>query len=403
MSPDQADSPRKVATDPGRTSHAICTHVTSNEGALYTRLATRVAENGIASISPHQIHRWRMAGLLPGARRVSLGRGRGFQFDVAPGTYEQLVALCRFRTVTKSSHRLRILLWLEGWPVDQEAVRLSLLTCLPNLGTERRSEAFLDRLSTCAVEAGPRLARRLLLGRIGSTLSADGADVALQMAFGFTRDISPEQASTLESVIGLRTHARNDSLAEAPPWLTGELAAHLTRLARAFSIQKLRESVNSATPAELARARPFARALAIDFPDISRASDLQYGRNFAGWRLLQRLRLRPETALSLSIFLGRLGLTGAMDELSVGVAGGREITRTFLALGEYYVAHHPEQRTEIRARGINALVARREITPLSAVEQAQALAAVGLAGSTASYAEGAKEGPYAAGEAPRSD
>lgn len=168
MSPDQADSPRKVATNPGRTSDAICTHVTSNEGALYTRLAIRVAENGIASISPDQIHRWRMAGLLPCARRVSLGRGRGFQFDVALGTYEQLVALCRFRTVIKSSHRLRILLWLEGWPVDQEAVRGSLLRCLPSVGTTRRSEAMLDRLSGYAVEAGPRLARRLLLGESGT-------------------------------------------------------------------------------------------------------------------------------------------------------------------------------------------------------------------------------------------
>lgn len=375
MSPDQADSPRKVTTGPGRTSHAICTHVTSNEGALYKRLAIRVAENGIASISPHQIHRWRMAGLLPGARRVSLGRGRGFQFDVAPGTYEQLVALCRFRTVTKSSHRLRILLWLEGWPVDQEAVRGSLLRCLPRVGTKRRSEAILDQLSALAAKSGPPLARRLLLGRIGNTLSADGADVALQMAFGLTRCISAEQATYLESVTGLRPHARSDTLAGAGPWLTGETSRVLTRLARAWSIRTMRDFVRHATSDERERARPFARALAIDFPAISRANDVTFGRNFAGWRLFRGLRFRPEVALALAIFFGRMGMTRAMGELSAAISEGREITRTMIALGEWYAAHHPEQRAAIRARGINALVARGEISPLSAGEQAQALAA----------------------------
>lgn len=373
--PDQADSPRKVATDPGANSHAICTYVTSNEGALYSCLASRVAQNGIASISADQIHRSVMAGLLPSAGRVSLGRGRGFRFELAPGTYEQLLALCRFRRVTKSADRLRMLLWLEGWPVDQEAVRRSVLARLPNLGTARGNEAMLDRLSRHAAEAGPRLARRLLLGRIGRTSSGDGADVALQMAFGLARGISPEQAIALESVTGVRTHARSDRVAGAAPWLTGETSRDLTRLARAWSIGKMRELMSLATSDELERARPFARALAIDFPAISRANDLTFGRNFAGWRLFRGLRFRPEVALALAVFFGRMGMTRSMSELSAAIAEGREITRTMIALGEYYVAQRPEQRSEIRALGIDALAARGEITPLSADEQAEAMAA----------------------------
>ena len=374
MSPDQADSPRKVATAPGRKSHAIRTHVTPDEGGLYARLASRVVDSGVAPVSPDQIHRWVMAGLLPRSQRLSQGRGRGFRFDMAPGTYEQLCALCRLRAVTKSSDGLRILLWLEGWPVDQEAARDSVLARFPSPARQRRSESMLDRLSRQAAEAGPRLARRLLLGRIGRTVSADGADLALQMAFGFTRSVSPAQAIELESVTGLRPRARGDTVAGAAPWLTGETSRDLTRLARAWSIRKVRDCVSQATSDELDRARPFARALAIDFPAISRANEVAFGRNFAGWRLFRGLRYRPEFALALAVFFGRMGLTQAMDNLSVAVAEGREITRKMAAFGEYYVAHHPEQRAEIRARGFRALMARGAVSPLSADEQAQALA-----------------------------
>lgn len=93
---------------------------------------------------------------------------------------------------------------------------------------------------------------------------------------------------------------------------------------------------------------------------LSRASDIALGRNFSGWRLFHGLRIRPEVAVALAIFFDRLGMAQTMDELSAVAAEGRKLTRTMIALGEYYVACHPEQRTEIRKRGINALAAGGE-------------------------------------------
>lgn len=73
--------------------------------------------------SSAQVHKWRTDGLLPPTdAQVSAGR-RGFATVRASGVEEQLLALCDFRSETRSWNLLAILLWVDSWPIAIERLR----------------------------------------------------------------------------------------------------------------------------------------------------------------------------------------------------------------------------------------------------------------------------------------
>ena len=93
------------------------------EAPVYRELADVAHAAGHVDVSPAQVHKWRMDGLLPPTgEQVSVGR-RGFATVRASRVEEQLLALCDFRSETNPWNLLAILLWVDSWPIAIERLR----------------------------------------------------------------------------------------------------------------------------------------------------------------------------------------------------------------------------------------------------------------------------------------
>lgn len=78
-------------------------------------------------LSEQQLETLQRVGLLPERKRRGLGRGRGVRMEYPPEAVAQLQAVVRYRRQTKSGRRLRVALWLEGFPIEWERVQADLL------------------------------------------------------------------------------------------------------------------------------------------------------------------------------------------------------------------------------------------------------------------------------------
>jgi hypothetical protein len=307
-----------------------------------------------------------MNGLLPPtAEQRSVGR-HGFETVRRPGLEDQLLALCRLRAQTKSWNRLAILLWLDGWQIATDRLRRALQDELPDparLGLNPRTEKGLDRLDEYARRFGPAFARRAGLGRVGPTIAANAAMAGIVAALG-GEPYDEEDAVSIERVTGL-TRGRTDTVGDAGPWLSGPAAptVDLTDFAR-----RIRRLVQNTTESELSAARPRARMLAVDLPQIARALELAYGRNFAGHGLFARGHVTPEMAVGCSLLFARVGMGRQLDALAASLSVASAQSAGMLPGLEAYAARHPEQRRTLHKIGLQGLLERGELVPFEPAE-----------------------------------
>ncbi len=341
---------------PSRDSAPISTAVRRREARTYADLAAAAREAGF-DVSPSQVQEWVMAGLLPRTgEQVSVGR-HGFTTERQPGVAEQLLALCRLRQRTKSWGKLAVLLWAEGWLVNVERVRAAVLawfptTPLPTHPTEKQ----LDQWAALANRLAPKFGAVLGLGRIGPDVS-DGLYQGVLVSAGLGSSyLDEEGAVAIEVAAGMAPRARTDRWNGLGPWLTGSALTGLDVLGRSYSIERLRSLTESASDAELQRARPLVRFFVLDFPDMVRVIELFKGRNFLGVGAIPRLaQSAPEIGLPLALFFAAEGLAEPMDALVQALRSTAMPVQATLDSAERYLAQHPEHRRAARRIGLLGL------------------------------------------------
>lgn len=258
--------------------------------------------------------RSRAQGLLPRPRRGA-NRGRRPVWLYPPGTERQLVSLMRRRESTKDRDVLRVLLWLDGFPIETSAVRESVSAGLSAMvrTLEREVEAEAARrgldpasdreaalssvASTLAARRGPNALPRPV--RVTAAERTDAVELMLRLfAFGETLDTTEEEAATVERVLGV-SPGRRQRVAGGGPWLVGP-AKDLLDAAQVVSVPRLAETLMDATDAELESARQLVAMLFRFLPLVARMIGAVSGHdNYAGMEGVGRLDEHPEFVMLL--------------------------------------------------------------------------------------------------------
>lgn len=118
-----------------------------HEAPTYQRLAAIASAGGYPEVTAARIHAWAKAGLVGEV--------------TAPDVNERLLAICAARRRTASRANVTVLLWTQGWTVDEDLLRRCVLTALPGRGLRRDDDKQLDRLDEVAVRKASRLLRIL--------------------------------------------------------------------------------------------------------------------------------------------------------------------------------------------------------------------------------------------------
>ncbi|GGY34815.1 hypothetical protein [Streptomyces anulatus] len=254
-----------------------------------------------------QLETLRTQGLIPRPHRA-LNRGVTPVWVYPPGTERQIVFLGRWRQRTKDPEVLRVLLWLEGFPIPTEAVEIALLRCLLAVGAlEDRIAPSPDSAAAPELDTGrdpiESLAAELAAKRGPKALprpirqSAAERARAIELMFrtfgrGESITVTDDEAFELERLLGLAP-GRRHKVDGVGPWITGS-PHQLLDLARTFAPPALFKTMLTVTEAELEEARPFAHTLFYGMPLAARLLGAIYGNdNYAGFGFLANQEEKP--------------------------------------------------------------------------------------------------------------
>lgn len=285
-------------------------------------------------ITARKIERWRKEHLLPGPRRIALGRPRGTRSEYPPGTGQQLLALCRLRRrFPHDLDAIRFGLWLERYPLPLDDVKRSveqllqpLMRTLPLNATDPL--AAVERLLS-QKQAAPRRSRsRYRLKQLSNPSDVEAVQIAmLQLALG---DV-PSFTAHAEEALGERSltdlfvemlgldRAQTDRVGDVKPWLptdNGELARQLEDMAQkqVLSLSVLLQTLKNASAKQLAQARAdFKRMLG--FKQAAKVLETMLGPNAFGFGIFREFPQDPAFHAWLLLFL----LHAKTTALHVGV------------------------------------------------------------------------------------
>ncbi|MGW4982635.1 hypothetical protein [Streptomyces mirabilis] len=258
--------------------------------------------------------RSRTQGLLSRPHRGA-NRGRRPVWLYPLGAERQLVSLMRWREHTKDLNVLRVLLWLDGFPIATSAVResvsasLSTLTQTLERGLEAEAsrrgldpaserEAALNSIaSALAARRGPNALPRLV--RVTASERTSAVELLLRLfAFGETLDTTEEEAATVEKVLGV-SPGRRQRVNGAGPWLVGP-AQDLFDAAQFISVPRMAETLVDATDVELESARQLVAMLFRFLPLVARMIGAVFDNdNYAGLEGVGLLDEHPEFVMLL--------------------------------------------------------------------------------------------------------
>ena len=288
--------------------------------ALLIRLATHW---GYPEVGSRRLQTFRSEGLLPSPPTVGW-EGQTPIKIYPPHTPRQLRSLLYWQEKTKNHDELRVVMWLEGYPIELHRVQTSVVELLQQHAQVVDLALAGLRLTTKAFGRVARMraiAERALRQRknpfplmTGSRLSAriDGL-TSLMMMFAFGEgptDQTAEHAEMIESVLGLDQGARTRRIDGTDPWLTGP-ATDLFDAAEYLNLPALIEVAKTATEEELIEARCHVVALFRYLPFLLRGfSLLVKSRNPIGLGLLNTLDERPNAVpwlIAAVIAMHRIG------------------------------------------------------------------------------------------------
>jgi hypothetical protein len=283
------------------------------DSAALLRAAARAGEQ----VSERLLETFRAQGLIPRPRRVG-NRGRTPLWRYPLGTERQLVAMLRWRQHAKDPDLLKVLLWLDGFPVPDAAVREALLCGLhamtgiiereidqraQRLGLEpadgsARGRAISELAHTAAGKRGNAPVPRHR--RVRASDRAHAVSLMFRL-FGLGEKIetTAQDAELVERVLGLAPNGRRRTIDGTGPWLTGP-AEDLFTAAEITAIPNLATAVTDASGAELATARQMVSTLFRHLPLMVRMTGAMFGdENYTGLAGLRQLDQHPEAVIYL--------------------------------------------------------------------------------------------------------
>lgn len=256
------------------------------------------------------LEEFRAQGLIPRPARAA-NRGRQPRWLHAPGTERQLISLMQWRNQTKNPNALRVLLWLDGFPLTTSDVRTSLSSSIRTaaqiMETERAAlasrqgvepAAAVSRIaSTLASKRGAKALPRAV--RMKASERSDAVELMLRLfAFGESIETTEEQAAAVERMLGV-SPGRRQRVEGAGPWLTGP-AQDLFSAAEFLSLPKLVVTTEGASDAELEGARKLVLAIFRFLPIMARMLGALFDDdNHAGLGGMKHIDENPEFVLLL--------------------------------------------------------------------------------------------------------
>ncbi|MDX2621280.1 hypothetical protein PV356_17380 [Streptomyces sp. WI03-5b] len=279
---------------------------------------------GFSVMTERRLEDFRRDGLMP--RPVRVGNdGRRPVWIYPPGSDRQLVQLLRWRKHTSNVNVLRVVLWIEGFPLALDVVRASATAVMDGLSheleqllqTEASSrdldpaddqDAVVDAVAeTMAAKRGKDALPRPIRVPAGKRATAV-AQLLRIFAVGTQPNVTEDEAETVEKVLGV-SPGRRHRVEDAGPWLTGP-ASVLVGAADFVSLPRMTEALTDATDTEWEEARSSAAAFFLQLPVFSRAVAAMTGnKNFAGMGGHTALDSEPLMAVLLMAFV--LGARGA--------------------------------------------------------------------------------------------
>ncbi|MFE2560837.1 hypothetical protein ACFXGT_33465 [Streptomyces sp. NPDC059352] len=294
---------------------------------------------GFSTMNERRLEDFRRDGLMP--RPVRVGNdGRRPVWVYPPGSDRQLVRLLRWRECTSNVDVLRVVLWVEDFPLALAVVRASAAVVIDGLSHELQQ---LLRTETCRRNLGPGDSLGTVVGAVAATMAAKRGGNALPrpirvpageraaavshllqiFALGTQPDVTEDEAETIEKVLGV-SPGRRQRMENAAPWLTGP-ASVLVDAADFVSLPRMAEALSQATDTDWEEARPAAAALFLQLPVFTRAVVAMTGKeNPAGLGGHATLDSEPHMAVLLVAFvLGarRADWSANVDELTDSLAG----------------------------------------------------------------------------------
>lgn len=245
---------------------------------IYDQMVEVAAKAGYG-VTPSQVHRAVKARLVRTSdERGGVGHQKSHA-SLSEDVVAQFLAWCRLRLHTTRVDQLRILMWLERWPIPLGDVRRSLAAWLPTTGPMRLSDRVRHKISRMAFRHRKEFRRDVGPYRLTDMDAADAAEYVVLRALGDTPLMHDELRAVLAKTLGLE-RARVDALGDASPWYSGDAAPE--NLFEGFSLDEMRDMLTAAPDDDLEWARSRAHFLLWGFaPAISRLEDAA-GKGFAG-------------------------------------------------------------------------------------------------------------------------
>jgi hypothetical protein len=277
----------------------------------------QAASDAGMAISERMLETLRAQRLLLRPRRAGY-RGRAPVWLYPPGTDQQLVDLLRWRSRTKDPDVLRVLLWLDGYPIEVADVRDALARYV-----EHMSQLIEQAVSAEAAELGLSLgdpgARSQAIDQLARTMAAkrgttpiprrsrvradDRAHaVALLLrvfGLGETVDGTEAEGDAVERVLGISPNGRRDIISGTGPWLTGP-PEELFSAAGIVGLPRLNAAIADASDSDLETARQTVVALYRHLPLAVRMISVITGKDdFAGLAPMEQIAAQPELVMWL--------------------------------------------------------------------------------------------------------
>jgi hypothetical protein len=220
-----------------------------------------------------RLEQFRNQGLLPAARRIGQ-HGQQPVYGHPAETVKQLDALMLWRRQEKNPDRLRVLLWIDGWPIDVDKVRRSFAGVLRQMhvdataalqdmaGTRR------DPITAAARDLASRRGKNAVFPRRGRTPAAtraESVELLLRCFVGDTRPtINNQQAAAVLRLLG--EDPARAAVNDISPHSTGATAEDLLPDPAVFGLEQLASMAASVTVDELLHARRDIKVIAVWLP-----------------------------------------------------------------------------------------------------------------------------------------
>lgn len=270
-----------------------------------------------AVVSERLLETFRGDGLIPRPQRVGY-HGRSPVWRYPQGTERQLIALLRWRQQTKDPRVLKVLLWLDGFPIPVEEVREALIHELRAItqAVEREIEQRARQLGLDPAGSsgrGPAIdaLAQMVAAKRGSTpvprssrVPASDRTRAVSLmirmfGLGEKTETTAQDAVLVEKVLGIAPNGRRHTIDGAGPWLTGP-AEDLFSAAEIVALPGLTAALADAGEVEFGTARQLAIAMFRHLPLMIRMIGAIFNdENYTGLAALSQFDQHPEAVIYL--------------------------------------------------------------------------------------------------------